>query len=56
MSFSAIIEEIPKLSLAERRLLFAKIVELEPADDEPVTWDSTEEEAVQACDREEKSW
>ena len=55
MSFTAIIEEIPKLSLAERRILIAKIVELEPADDGPVTWDLTEE-MMQACDREEKSW
>ncbi len=55
MSFTAIIEEIPKLSLAERRVLVAKIVELEPADDEPVTWDMTEE-MTEECDQEEKSW
>ncbi len=56
MSFAAIIEAIPKLSLAERRVLVAKIVELEPADDEPVTWETPEEEAARACDREDKSW
>ena len=55
MKFDEILEEIPKLSLAERRILVAKIVELEPTDDGPVTWDAMDEEAVEMCDREEKS-
>ena len=55
MSFAEIVEQIPKLSLAERRILVAKIVELEPTDDGPVTWDGMDDEAVQMCDQEEKS-
>jgi hypothetical protein len=55
MSFDEIIEEIPKLSLAQRRVLVAKIVELEPLDDGPVTWDVMDKEAGQMCDQEEKS-
>ena len=54
MKFDEILEEIPKLTLAQRRILVAKIVELEPADAGPVTWDLTEE-AMLECDQEEKS-
>ena len=52
-SFAQIIDEIPKLSLAERRMLVAKIVELEPPDDGPVTWDLAEE-AAQALGQDEE--
>jgi hypothetical protein len=54
MTVKEIIEEIPKLTLAERRLVVAKIVELEPPDDGPVTWDVMEE-AMMEPDCEEKS-
>ena len=53
MSFAQIIDEIPKLSLVERRLLVAKIVELEPPDDGPVTWDLAEA-AAQALGQDEE--
>ena len=53
MSFAQIIDEIPKLSLVERRMLVAKIVELEPDDAGPVTWDLAEE-AAQALGQDEE--
>jgi hypothetical protein len=40
MSVTEIIQEIPRLSLAERRMLAAKIVELEP-----------DREVLEMCDR-----
>jgi hypothetical protein len=54
MTFDEILEELPNLSLSQRRVLVARIVELEPADAGPVTWDLTEE-AMLECDQEEKS-
>jgi hypothetical protein len=53
MSFAQIIDEIPKLSLVERRMLVAKIVELEPDDAGNVTWDLAEE-AAQALGQDEE--
>jgi len=54
MTFDEIIDEIPKLTLAQRRMLVAKVVELEPDDAGNVTWDLAEE-AAQALGQDEES-
>lgn len=54
MSVAEIIREIPKLSLAERRLLAAKIVELEPERETLDISDHLADEAMQVLDRMEE--
>ncbi len=51
MSVTEIIQEIPRLSLAERRLLAAKIVELEPERETLEMCDHLAGEAMQVLDR-----
>ncbi|MCE0521670.1 MAG: hypothetical protein LV480_02025 [Methylacidiphilales bacterium] len=51
MSVAEIIQEIPRLSLAERRMLVAKIVELEPDRETLDTCDRLADEALQVLDR-----
>ena len=54
MSVAEIIEEIPHLSLAERRMLAAKIVELEPDRETLDTCDHLADESMQVLDRMEE--
>ena len=54
MSVAEIIQEIPKLSLAERRLLAAKITELEPDRETLDLCDHLADEAMQVLDRMEE--
>ncbi len=51
MSMAEIIQEIPHLSLAERRMLAAKIVELEPDRETLDICDHLADEAMQVLDR-----
>jgi hypothetical protein len=54
MSVVEIIQEIPRLSLAERRMLAAKIVELEPDRETLDLCDHLADEAMQVLDRMEE--
>ena len=54
MSVAEIIREIPRLSLAERRMLAAKIVELEPERETLDICDHLADEAMQVLDRMEE--
>jgi hypothetical protein len=54
MSFNQIIEELPKLSLEERRQLTRQLIELEPDRECLETCDRLSDEAMQVLDRTEE--
>jgi hypothetical protein len=54
MSVSEIMQEIPRLSLPERRMLTDKLLELEPGRDVLELCDHLTDEALQDLDRMEK--
>ena len=54
MSVAEIIQEIPRLSLPERRLLAIKLTELEPGRDILEACDQLADQALQVLDRMEE--
>jgi hypothetical protein len=50
MSFSEILEEIPKLSLIERREIFLQVLSLEPEEEELAICDHTASEGFAMLD------
>ena len=55
MSVAEIMQEIPRLSLPERRMLANKLLELEPDRETLERCDSLADEALQILDRMEES-
>ena len=54
MSVAEIMQEIPRLSLAERRMLAIKLLELEPGREAMDMCDHLADEALQVLDRMEE--
>lgn len=54
MSVTEIMQEIPRLSLLERRMLTSKLLELEPGRDVLEQCDQLADEALQILDRMEE--
>ncbi len=54
MSLSEIIEELPRLSLRERRALVRTLIDLEPGQEDLKTCDHLADEAIQMLDRMEE--
>ena len=55
MSLAEIVDELPRLSLRERRTLVRKLIELEPERDELAMCDHLAAEAVQMLDQMESA-